>query len=157
MKKTNNNLKDLKSALSGKDKYGNNIAFPSNIMSDMTTKGLLGKWTSLILSETLTALYKYHMEYRNIDAGDKSFVISRFRDVGDRISNITPVLNDLVDKNINGIEDIFIAVYGIASDEVYVLREFMRLLKNMASWDEDYMWTDCTTDKRLRSLLLGED
>ena len=37
------------------------------------------------------------------------------------------------------------------------LREFMKLSKNMASWDEDYMWNDCITDKRLISVLLGED
>lgn len=187
MKKTINSLEDLESAVGfeklnkllteysmlaigkimedgissvmdlAKDKYGNNIAFPSSIMSDMTTKGLLGKWTSAILSGTVNALHKYYIKDGNIDAGDKSFVVSLFRDIEDKISNLTPVLEDLVDKNIYGIEDIFIAVYGITSDEVYVLREFMKLSKNMASWDEDYMWNDCITDKRLRSVLLGED
>lgn len=139
------------------DKYGNNIAFSNNIMSDMTTKGLLGKWVSMIFSESQSALYKYYMKDMNIDAGDKSFVISLFKSVDNKISNLTPVLEDLVEKNIYGIEDIFIAVYGVSSDEVYVLREFMRLSQKMASWDEDYMWNNCETDKRLKSILLKED
>lgn len=137
------------------DKYGNNIAFPNSIMSDMTTKGLLGKWTTMITSEIVPALYKYYMKYRNIDAGCKGFVASLFIEIEGKISNLTPVLEDLVDKNIYGIEDIFIAVYGITSDEVYVLRRFMELSKKIESWDEDFMWNNCSTDKRLKSILLG--
>ena len=34
-----------------RDEYGNNTNFPNNIMSDITTKGLLGKYTSRIFSE----------------------------------------------------------------------------------------------------------
>ena len=131
------------------DQYGNNTNFSDGIMSDMTTKGLLGKWTALIESRVRCDIRKYYMKTRNIDAGDKNWIKSFFKDTMQFISYLTPILEDLVHKNIYGMEDIFIAVYGIQSDEVYLLREFLDLYKRMDEWDEDYMWNDCETNSRL--------
>lgn len=155
MQEQEKNTKDFIQQLSYIDKYGNNINFSDSIMSDMTIKGLLGRWTSIIFSELTTVLYKYYIKNNNIDAGDKNFVITLFQDLNHKIEYLTPVLEDLVEENICGIEDIFIAVYGVASDEVYVLRRFLHLTERMASWDEDYMWNDCATNKRLKKILLS--
>lgn len=70
-----------------------------------------------------------------------------------KISNLTPVLEDLVNKNIYGVEDIFIAVYGVDSDEVYALRRFLELNSRITEWDEDYMWNNCGSDKRMLKIL----
>lgn len=136
-----------------RDKYGNNINFPDDIISDMTIKGLLGKWTEWIYSKAVSALLKYYMKTGNIDAGDKSFVISQFKGIKMEIDYLTPILEDLVAKEICGIEDIFIAVYGIKSDEVYVVRRFLDRCNHINEWDTDYMWNDCANDKRLLSIL----
>ena len=60
------------------DKHGNNTDFSDDIMSDMTIKGLLGKWTTIILSRVNTALWKYYFRTDNIDAGDVEFVKNKF-------------------------------------------------------------------------------
>lgn len=135
------------------DQYGNNTNFPDNILSDMTIKGLLGKWTGLIDSDINNCLYKYYMKTGNIDCGDKNFVINLFNEVNTKISFLVPVLEDLVNKNIYGIEDIFIAVYGVDSDEVYTLRSFFTLNSKISEWNEDYMWNDCSSNKRMLKIL----
>lgn len=139
------------------DAYGNNTNFSDTIMSDITTKGLLGKWTAMILADTENALQKYYIKDRNIDAGDKGRVAALFRYTDSKIAVLTPVLEDLVTPNISGIEDIFIAVYGVASDEVYILRSYRKLAQNVGTWDEDYMWNNCSSDRRLRHILAGVD
>ena len=135
------------------DQYGNNTNFPDNILSDMTIKGLLGKWTERIDSDINNCLYKYHMKTRNIDCGDKNFVINLFNEVSTKISFLVPALEDLVNKNIHGIEDIFIAVYGVDSDKVYTLRSFFTLNSKISEWDEDHMWNDCGSNKRMLKIL----
>ena len=135
------------------DQYGNNTNFPDNILSDMTIKGLLGKWTELIDSDINNCLYRYYMKTGNINRGDKNFVINLFNEVSTKISFLVPVLEDLVNKNIYGIEDIFIAVYGVDSDEVYTLRNFFTLNSKISEWDEDYMWNDCSSNKRMLKIL----
>lgn len=136
------------------DQYGNNTNFPNSIMSDMTTKGLLGKWTGMIASEIEHSLLKYHIKTNNIDVGCTDFVRELFTETMGKIQYLTPVLEDLVNEKIFGMEDIFIAVYGIGSDEVYMFREFRRLFTKMEQWDEDYMWADCSGDSRLKAILL---
>lgn len=93
------------------------------------------------------------MKKGNIDYGDKSLPKLYFRETENKINILTPVLEDLVNKNIYGIEDIFISVYGVDSDEVYGLRTFMKLFEKIDSWDEDYMWDDCRSDKRMFHIL----
>lgn len=150
-KMLNNNIDSVSDLM--EDQYGNNTNFPDNILSDMTIKGLLGKWIELINFNINDCLYKYYMKTRNIDCGDKKFVINLFNEVSAKISFITPVLEDLVNKNIYGIEDIFIAIYGVDSDEVYTLRNFITLNSKISEWDEDYMWNDCSSNKRMLKIL----
>lgn len=139
-----------------RDRHGNNTNFSDNILSDMTIKGLLGKWTALINSHIKLCLCKYYMKTDNIDCGDKNFVINFFNEVNTKISCLEPILEDLVNENIYGIEDIFIAVYGVDSDEVYTLRNFLTLNRKISKWNEYYMWNDCSSDERLLKILTHE-
>ena len=134
------------------DKYGNNINFPDSVMSDMTTKGLLGKWTEMVISDVQVAVFKYYAETQNIDAGDLNFVRSLFISTNDRIRAITPVLEDLCNRNLYGIVDITIAVFGVDSDEVFVLREFLKRMERINEWDTDFMWNDFSGYERLKKI-----
>lgn len=135
------------------DSFGNSISFSDNIMSSMTTKGLLSKWTNYLYHQMRYCLSKYYMCVCNVDVGDKNYVVVQFKDIDNLIVRLIPVLEDLVDIRIKGMEDIFIAVYGIESDEVYVCRRFLYLFQMMDKWDEDFMWNDCKTDERLRGII----
>ena len=126
------------------DSYRNNTNFPNDIMSDMTTKGLLGKWVAFLVSKVRCSLYSYYIKTNNIDYGDTNFVTQRFTETKGEIEYILPVLEDLVNANIHGFEDICIAVYGIGSDEVFMIRRFFQLCVCMPIWKKDSMWTDCS-------------
>lgn len=43
------------------DSFGNSISFSDNIMSSMTTKGLLSKWTNYLYHQMRYCLSKYYM------------------------------------------------------------------------------------------------
>lgn len=129
--------------------------FPNEILNHITIRELLEKWLSLIYSDVFMALCKYHMKIGNIDAGDKKIVKRFFKDTYNNIYCLTPLLEDLVNADLHGIEDIFIAVFGILSDEVYVLRSFFKLYAGMDSWVEANMWDDCISDKRMLKILLN--
>ena len=137
------------------DKYGNNTNFPDSVMSDMTTKGLLGKWTEMVISDVQWAVLKYYAKTRNIDAGDLNFVRSLFVTTNDKIKILTPVLEDLCNRNLYGIEDITIAVFGVGSDEVFVLREFLKRMQRINEWDTDFMWNDFSGHERLKKICCG--
>lgn len=136
------------------DDYGNNINFPDDILSDMTTKGLLGKWIGYLVSEVRGALYSFHVKTNNIDCGDIDFVTKRFVETKMKIDCILPVLEDLIDANIYGFEDICIAIYGVGSDEVFLVRRFLQQNACMSEWKSGSMWTDCKGDLRLHNILL---
>lgn len=135
------------------DEYGNNTNFPDEIVSQISIKGLLGKWTQHINYRIIYALKKYHMKTRNIDYGDVIFTKCLFEATFSEINYLTPILEDLTGEHIYGMEDIFIAVFGIQSDEIYSLRAFLKLYARIDNWDEDLMWTDCRLDSRLKSIL----
>lgn len=140
----------------GKD-YGihhNWVGFPDEIMSDMTTKETLSHWTDSILSSISYALKKYHFKTRNVDYGDKQFAVDRFREAAEQEKHVVPVLEDFVVREISGMEDILIAMTGVASDEVYMYRCYKKLLARIKEWDTDYMWSDdCNGDTRLCAIL----
>ena len=129
-------------------------AISDNIISHMTIKDVLEHWLSRIASNVRFCLYKYYIETKNIDVGDKKIVVSFFKDTYNSIETTTPILEDMLIKEISGIEDIFIAVYGVISDEVYALRHFLDLYKRIDTWDEDYMWNDCVGNQRLKNIIL---
>ena len=136
-----------------KDMHGNNIDFRDSILSGITIKGLLGKWTGAIASDVHYAVENYYMrEYKD----RKDHVVSVFHKVASKIETLTPVLEDLVSREICGMEDIFIAVFGLTSDEVCLIRKFMELHGRIDTWDEDCMWDDCVHDRRLFDILHPE-
>lgn len=136
------------------DDYGNNIGFPDDILSDMTNKGLLGKWIGYLVSEVRSSLYSFYVKTNNVDCGDVDFVTKRFVETKMEIDYILPVLEDLVDANIHGFEDICIAIYGVESDEVFLVRRFLQQNACMSEWKSSSMWTDCGGDLRLLNILL---
>ena len=101
----------------------------------------------------VSSLRKYYMKTRNIDFGDKNATIEWFTDTQNKINILTPVLEDLTNEHIYGIEDIFNAVYGYNSDETYALQAFLDLSENMHCWNTEYMWNDCCRDHRLYRIL----
>lgn len=135
------------------DSFGNNVNFPNEIMSEMTTKGLLGKWLSYILSEIQRSLATYYLKTGNVDAGDFNFVVDRFKETREMVEYYLPVLHDLVEERISGLEDITIAVYGISSDEVFLVRRFQQLCISMPVWKEHQMWNDCKGDSRMKKII----
>ena len=120
----------------------------------MTTKGLLGKWTHTIISDVRHDVYKFYAKTLNIDAGDINCVRQFFIATSEKIKYLTPVLEDLCNKNLYGIEDIMIAVFGAGSDEVFLLREFLNRMDHIDEWDEDYMWNDFQEHDRLKQICL---
>ena len=139
------------------DKYGNNTNFPGTVMSDITTKGLLGKWVDTIIFEIRYDIFKYCAKTNNLDAGDKDFVKSLFIETNNKILHLTPVLEDLCNEKLYGIEDIVIAIYGVDSDEVYTMRSFLYKIKHIKEWDENYMWNDFKGQERLRIFCSGNN
>ena len=139
------------------DQYGNNTNFSDFIMSDMTTKGLLGRWADIVYEDVICALKKCYMKTNNMDAYDVNVTDIMFDEAENKIKYLTPVFEDVLNTDISGIEDIFIAIYGVTSDEVYAMRIFLKdnAKRNSSGWDADHMWNDCCYDKRLRVILMG--
>jgi hypothetical protein len=131
----------------------NQVSSSDDIMSNMTIKGLFKKWMSKIHQDICCALFQYYMKSNNRDTGDREFTESLFREVGLEIKYVTPILEDMTVSNLYGMEDIFIAAYGVTSDEVFVIRRFLDRYKCIDEWDEDYMWNDCGSDRRMLDIL----
>lgn len=132
------------------DKYGNNTNFPNEVLSDMTTKGLLGKWCNMILSHIVSDVCKYRVEIY-LEGHEYTEIKSNFLYTYRQISHITPILEDLTNINLYGLDDIFLAVYGINSKEVRILREHKRLLRLLNKADDktsfgDGMWSMSTEE-----------
>lgn len=89
----------------------------------------------------------------NINVGCIDFIKTLFYENNTGIQYITSILDDLTIRELYEIEDIFIAVYSVQSDEVYTLRKFEELYKNIDEWDADFMWNDCSSDKRLKDII----
>ena len=136
------------------DEFGNFTGFPDDVLSSMTIKGLLGKWVTMKISEIHYAVLKYHIKYRNIDAGDVNFVLSLFEELEEELSILTPVLEDLTASHLYGFDEIAEAVYGRDSDEMYLIREYRRLTNSRDEWKVCDMWKLHTgKDVRLYSIL----
>ena len=63
------------------------------------------------------------------------------------------VLNDFINDEVKGLEDIFISVYGVGSDEVYALRKYQFLFGTMHIWDERKQWDNCGDDLRMLKII----
>ncbi len=135
------------------DKYGNYVGFPDTILSDMTKKGFLSKWVSYLISQILLTLRTYYFRSGNVDHDDLSAAKLRFESMEEELDYVVPVLLDMCNEGIRGLEDICIAVYGGSSSEVYVVKRFYQLLSCIDAWNTDFMWNDCCNDEILRSFL----
>ena len=137
------------------DQYGNNTNFPDSIMSDISRKGLLGKWTEDIYNDAKICLIEYYRK-NSSDVGNVKGIRYYFDRLDEKISYLTPVLEDLVEENIWGMEDIFISVFGVGSDQVYVFRRFLGLSRKR-EWDTDWMWNDAAGNHRLHDLICPKE
>ena len=136
------------------DNFGNFTGFPDDVIGPLTMKGLLGKWVTLKLSDIRYAVTKYHMSYRNIDAGDANFVLQLFADLDDELFILTPVLEDLTASHLYGFDNIVEAMYGPNSDEVYLVREYRTLAQSRNEWKACDMWKlHAGKDARLYNIL----
>lgn len=136
------------------DKYGNYVDFPDTVLSDMTKKGLLGKWTSLLVNQVLCALRYYYFRTGNVDRDDLAAAKMWFGSTKDELDFVVPVLLDMCNREIRNFEDMCAAVYGDTSAEAYMVKRFYQLLGCIDEWDTELMWNDCCNDELLRSFLL---
>jgi len=106
------------------------------------------------------------MQTGNIDAGDYDIVSLYFSEAFTTIRFVTPVLEDFLVRDISGIDNIVKAIYGEGSDELYMLKKFLKIADHMFFWaaprtstdaylpgTEDVLWDDCQADTRLKRIL----
>ena len=137
------------------DEYGHYVGFSDDILGPASMKGILMRWLSNICEEIFYAMSKYHLPRAlNIDAGDKQFVEARFNIAYSKIQHIVPVLESMTNEKLIGIVDIAEAIYGYDSDEVYLIKKFLKLSSEMDEWDCEHMWKlSATDDHRLYHIL----
>lgn len=135
------------------DKYGNDIDFPDDVAKEVTAKGVIGKWISIILTKMKNALFAYYINENNDAINDKKKVDSLFTDTKKTVDDTMPFLEDLISDNINGFESLIIAMYGISGDETYMMRKFTKLYSKKDKWEEKNMWNNCEFDDRLFNIL----
>ncbi|MBQ8118530.1 MAG: hypothetical protein IJ147_10810 [Lachnospiraceae bacterium] len=133
-----------------KDKYGNNIDFPDKVLSDLTKKGVIGKWTEYMYRHIKNALCRYYLESSHQDKEEVRLV---FENIYDEVSKISFVLQDMISREFQGIDGIFEAVYGERSAELYVWEQFNMLYMRKSHWEESEMWNNCGNDKILYEIL----
>lgn len=136
------------------DQYGNNVDFKDEIMSDMTMKGLLGKWVELLYSKIEYAVFKYYKRQHNIDVNDMDTVKMMFEDAYNYMVLLTPILEDMVTEDYYGIEEIVEAIYGADSNEAYVLKDFKEKSENMERWKDSDMWDEFESNPRLKDIYI---
>lgn len=135
------------------------------IFTDISAKDLMLAWSRNTLRDINDAMYEYYIKnsytlselfdrtcIKNYTAFRKNMVELMFEDIHNQLvcqfHLFRPVL-----KNIDYIIEFFDAVYGITSDEAYIVRKFMHLYKIMPNWNTMYMWDNCQDDIRLACIL----
>ena len=142
------------------------VNIPDEIMRETTTKDILRKWTENVLQDVKYALTEYYAKHSDIaeelrkriltydyNMFRKKLVEIEFEDIRCRMKCISPLLTDLVHEDIYTIADIFIVVYGMTSDETYLIRHFTKLYNDIGHWSEFFMWNNCQNNKRLARIL----
>lgn len=111
------------------------------INEDMTKEEFVTIWTNLLLNDMKVCNLKYEGDGSiNVDAGDLDFVKTFFKNCYEKGKFIESFLLDLFVEDIENFEDIVIAIYGLGSEELKVVRKFNKLYEDIDNWDEDYMW-----------------
>lgn len=131
----------------------NGHSFPDSIMGTMTLKGILAKWTNLVLDTIFTSLYKYHFTELNPDVGDIGKIMDLFSATNAAICTMEPLLMDMTSNDIKNFDDLINAAFGKNSDETYMYRHFKVLYEHSEQWKKETMWTDCADDSRLKDII----
>lgn len=106
----------------------NKINVPDQVFGELSLKSVLTKWTIYIVARMRYCLYKYSIK-TDIDAGDIVAVKMVFQELNTEIKYIEPVLEDMVARNIFGMQGIIEAVCGEESNCVQVSRDYFERLE----------------------------
>ena len=105
--------------------------FPGIYMHGLDAAQCVGKWVERIVCDARWFLCKYYDPGTNYLSETERCEIGVcedfLRDSRRMARDLTPVLEDLIDGSLNGLDDMIIALYGIGSDELYVYRAFVKL------------------------------
>lgn len=139
------------------DQFGNNTNFPNDVLSGMTAKGLIGKWTETIVRDLRYCLEKFHLSSNKGTIEDFRYIKREFSRTKEEIDLLTKVLEDLMAKEIKGTKEILDAIFGEDSNEGYLWEIFQKLYGNMEDWKIKELWTDCQGDERLFHILTNAE
>lgn len=113
------------------------------INEDIKKEDFIYKWTKILLNDMRVCIFKYEGDGSvNPDAGDLDFVKTFFRNGYKGGELIESFLLDLFTENMENFEDIVIALYGLGSPELKVVRKFNKLYENIDNWNEYERWRD---------------
>ncbi|MCR4805734.1 MAG: hypothetical protein K5981_08810 [Clostridia bacterium] len=129
------------------------IVIPDNVMSTITTKELLEKWTLGAVNEITAAVRAYHFKSKNPEENTVAAVRQLFADVSERLRVTGAYIKDLTAFPIENMYDTIIAVFGIVSPQVYIYKSFMQLYKTQSTWTEETMWDECAGNEQLKKVL----
>ena len=154
-KQIDDKIEQIITEINNSDVYSNYIGnIEDEFMSEITTKGLLSKWTAYLVNNVKYAVAKYHFPDKDIK--DIEYVKTIFNITQNKLDNIVPVLYDMINIEINGLDEICDYIYPTDSDELYIVGMYNQLYYNIASWEESSMWDNCENDDRLKKIILGE-
>lgn len=128
-----------------------------NELSNITTKGFLGKWLSFLVFGARNCLRLYYL------SNDSGKSVEDIEDEFEYTLTYTvaaeTLLEDLVAFDLDDIPElcdklikIMSVLYDNDSDEIYILKEFFRIYDNIYSWDVFDMWSE-NCDNRLLNIL----
>lgn len=128
-----------------------------NELSNITTKGFLGKWLSFLVFGARNCLRLYYL------SNDSGKSVEDIEDEFEYTLTYTvaaeTLLEDLVAFDLDDIPElcdklikIMSVLYDNDSDEIYILKEFFRVYDNIYNWDVSDMWSE-KCDDRLLSIL----
>lgn len=134
--------------------------FPEKYMNGLDAAQCVGKWVERVVRDAYGVLHKYYnpkMSYLT-DRGEIPVCEDYLKDLRRMVRNLKPVLEDLIDGSLNGLDDMIIAQYGIGSDELYIYRAFVKLAEKYEDrgfLDGDFMgeYGYKGMDRRLREIL----
>ncbi len=127
------------------------VTIADSIMSGVTAKDLLLKWTDNAVAEMKKALVAYY----GCEKTSVTEVQRVFAETSENVRVMSSFLKDLTAYPIENIYDTIIAVYGIVSPQVRIYKAFTGLFKSRANWNEAEMWNSCAGDEPLQKILFG--
>lgn len=141
----------LDSFIEGNSVSRSSFDLSDDILSDMSIKRFLSKWSYAIYIYVIAALRRYYM--RDDNNLQKAYVEDFFVDVHKKMCLIIHMFDDLVYPKLHNVEYLFSDIYGEHSDKLYALKCFNVLYENIDVWNESKMWDNCKYDVRLFNIL----